>query len=62
MLDKPVDEIVYDANGKVCGVKSGNEVTKIYVTLNDSYTYKVLAFLIVLNLKYKGCQNKTSYW
>ena len=29
MLDKPIDEIVYDANGKVVGVKSGNEVMKV---------------------------------
>jgi Rab GDP dissociation inhibitor len=28
MLDKPVDEIVYDDNGKVVGVKSGGETAK----------------------------------
>lgn len=28
MLDKPVDEIVIDADGKVVGVKSGDEVAK----------------------------------
>ena len=59
MLDKPVDEIVYDANGKVCGVRSGDEVTKIYVMLIIISTFiKLITFLIV----YKGCQNKTSYW
>uniref|UniRef100_A0A182J6R9 Rab GDP dissociation inhibitor n=1 Tax=Anopheles atroparvus TaxID=41427 RepID=A0A182J6R9_ANOAO len=28
MLDKPIDEIVYDADGKVVGVRSGEEVAK----------------------------------
>lgn len=28
MLDKPIDEIVYDASGKVVGVRSGEEVAK----------------------------------
>lgn len=28
MLDKPVDEIVFDANGKVVGVRSGEEIAK----------------------------------
>ena len=28
MLDKPVDEIVFDEGGKVVGVKSGDEVAK----------------------------------
>lgn len=28
MLDKPVDEIVFDDNGKVVGVKSGSEIAK----------------------------------
>lgn len=28
MLDKPVDEIVLDEEGKVAGVKSGGEVAK----------------------------------
>jgi RAB protein geranylgeranyltransferase component A len=28
MLDKTVEEIVYDASGKVCGVKAGGEVAK----------------------------------
>jgi Rab GDP dissociation inhibitor len=35
MLDKPVDEIVYDANGKVCGVKSGDEVAKTKQVIGD---------------------------
>ena len=28
MLDKPVDEIIYDENGKVTGVRSGDEVAR----------------------------------
>jgi len=28
MLDKPIDEIVFDDSGKVCGVRSGNETAK----------------------------------
>lgn len=28
MLDKPIDEIVYDENGKVVGVKSGGEMAR----------------------------------
>src|SRR5437764_11756142 len=28
MLDKPVDEIVLDSNGRVVGVRSGNETAK----------------------------------
>ena len=28
MLDKPIDEIVYE-NGKVVGVKSGKEVSRL---------------------------------
>lgn len=28
MLDKPVDEIVFDADGKVVGVRSGEEIAK----------------------------------
>lgn len=28
MLDKQVDEIVMDAEGKVCGIRSGGEIAK----------------------------------
>jgi Rab GDP dissociation inhibitor len=28
MLDKPIDEIVYDDAGKVVGVRSGEEMAK----------------------------------
>ena len=28
MLDKQVEEIVYDESGKVCGVKAGGEIAK----------------------------------
>ncbi|CAI2180138.1 14393_t:CDS:2 [Funneliformis geosporum] len=35
MLDKPVDEIVYDADGKVCGVRSGDEVAKTKQVIGD---------------------------
>lgn len=29
MLDKPVDEIIYGEDGRVCGVKSGDDVAKV---------------------------------
>ncbi|CAG8650868.1 8865_t:CDS:10 [Acaulospora morrowiae] len=35
MLDKPVDEIVYDADGRVCGVRSGGEVAKTKQVIGD---------------------------
>ncbi|KAG2184417.1 hypothetical protein INT43_000326 [Umbelopsis isabellina] len=35
MLDKKVDELVYDAEGKVCGVKSGDEVAKTKLVICD---------------------------
>uniref|UniRef100_A0A1D1Y509 Guanosine nucleotide diphosphate dissociation inhibitor n=1 Tax=Anthurium amnicola TaxID=1678845 RepID=A0A1D1Y509_9ARAE len=35
MLDKPVDEIVYDGNGKVCGVRSGDEIAKTKQVIGD---------------------------
>jgi hypothetical protein len=33
MLNKKVDEIVYDANGRVAGVKSDGEVAKVRCAL-----------------------------
>mmetsp|Transcript_85902 Transcript_85902/g.221113 ORF Transcript_85902/g.221113 Transcript_85902/m.221113 type:complete len:456 (+) Transcript_85902:75-1442(+) len=39
MLNKPVDGFVYDGEGKVCGVKSGDEVAKCKMVICDpSYT------------------------
>ncbi|KAH9825123.1 GDP dissociation inhibitor [Melampsora americana] len=35
MLDKPIDEIVYDADGKVCGVRSGEETVKAKKVIGD---------------------------
>jgi Rab GDP dissociation inhibitor len=35
MLHKPVDEFVYDDAGKVCGVKSGDEVAKCKMVICD---------------------------
>lgn len=35
MLDKPVDEIVYGADGKVCGVKSQGETVKCKFVVGD---------------------------
>merc|ERR1719331_1081512 len=35
MLDKPVDGFVYDEAGKVCGVKSGEEVAKCGMVICD---------------------------
>jgi hypothetical protein len=58
MLDKPVDEIVYDANGKVCGVRSGDEVIKKF--FHRIILIKALTFLIVIHCK--DCRDKTSYW
>ena len=38
MLDKPVDEIVRGEDGKVCGVKSGEETAKCkFVICDPSY-------------------------
>ena len=39
MLDKKPDEILYDENGKVCGVKSGDEVAKCKVITYFSTKY-----------------------
>lgn len=38
MLDKKVDEIVYDSNGRVCGVRSGDEV----INNGDEDDYKIM--------------------
>lgn len=35
MLNRDVDEIVFDANGKACGVKSGNEMAKAKMVIGD---------------------------
>lgn len=35
MLDKPVDEIMYDDAGKVCGVRCGEEVAKCKAVICD---------------------------
>ena len=35
MLDKPVEEIVYDENGQVCGVKSQGETAKTKMVIAD---------------------------
>merc|ERR1719356_1210547 len=35
MLNKPVDGFVYDGEGKVCGVKSGEEVAKCKMVICD---------------------------
>ena len=35
MLDKPVEEIVYDDNGKVCGVKSQGETARTKMVIAD---------------------------
>lgn len=38
MLDKPIEEVIYDANGKVTGVRSGSEVAKCkFVVADPSY-------------------------
>eukprot|EP00178_Gracilaria_changii_P017732 TRINITY_DN5056_c0_g1_i1.p1 TRINITY_DN5056_c0_g1~~TRINITY_DN5056_c0_g1_i1.p1 ORF type:complete len:454 (-),score=79.27 TRINITY_DN5056_c0_g1_i1:62-1423(-) len=35
MLNKPIEEIIYDSNGKVCGVKSEGEVAKCSMVIGD---------------------------
>ena len=35
MLDKAVEEIVYDDNGQVCGVKSQGETAKTKMVIAD---------------------------
>jgi len=35
MLNKPIEEIVYDSEGKVCGVKSEGEVAKCKMVIGD---------------------------
>lgn len=35
MLNRDVDEIVFDAEGKACGVKSGNEMAKAKMVIGD---------------------------
>ena len=35
MLDKPIDEILFDDSGKVCGVRSGDEVAKTKMVICD---------------------------
>ncbi|RIB30193.1 GDP dissociation inhibitor-domain-containing protein [Gigaspora rosea] len=40
MLDKTVDEIVYDADDRVCGVRSGNETAKTKQVIGDPSYFK----------------------
>ncbi|CAG8789098.1 10634_t:CDS:10, partial [Dentiscutata erythropus] len=40
MLDKAVDEIVYDADGRVCGVRSGDETAKTKQVIGDPSYFK----------------------
>jgi Rab GDP dissociation inhibitor len=35
MLDKPIDEIIYDSEGKVSGVRSGSETVKAKKVIGD---------------------------
>ena len=35
MLDKPIDEVVYDENGQVCGVTSQGETAKTKMVIGD---------------------------
>ena len=35
MLDKPIEKIEYDAEGKVCGVTSGGETAKTKRVIAD---------------------------
>lgn len=57
MLDKSIDSIVYDENGKVCGVKSGDEIAKCSAVIGDpSYfpdkvksVHKIIRVICLLN-------------
>eukprot|EP01098_Paradermamoeba_levis_P016190 TRINITY_DN859_c0_g1_i1.p1 TRINITY_DN859_c0_g1~~TRINITY_DN859_c0_g1_i1.p1 ORF type:complete len:461 (+),score=169.01 TRINITY_DN859_c0_g1_i1:58-1383(+) len=68
MLDKPVEEIVYDSNGKVCGVKSEGEVAKCKFVVGDPSYFnkktksvgKVIRMICVLNHPVPNTNNEHS--
>jgi Rab GDP dissociation inhibitor len=68
MLHKPVDKILYDENGKVCGVESEGEVAKSTIVVGDpSYfqdkvrkTGKVVRVICLLNHPIPNTENSKS--
>ena len=69
MLNKPVDGFEYDADGKVCGVRSGNEVARTKLVICDpSYapankvrqTGQVIRAICILNAPIPNTDNKNS--
>lgn len=55
MLDKPVDEIIYGSDGRVTGVRSGDEVIIILSKIVLYLPFSVTNLLI-------DCENETSHW
>jgi Rab GDP dissociation inhibitor len=69
MLDKPVDEIVYDDDGKVTGVKSGEETAKTKFVIGDPTYFpdkvqktgdKVIRAMCILNHPIPGTDDMDS--
>ncbi|KAA8913812.1 hypothetical protein TRICI_003120 [Trichomonascus ciferrii] len=69
MLDKPVDEIVYDDEGKVTGVKSGEETAKTKFVIGDPTYFpdkvqktgdKVIRAMCILNHPIPGTDDMDS--
>lgn len=56
MLDKPVDEIVYE-NGVVVGVKSGDEVTSVM-----QYTLCNITYVLLQTAKTKAVIGDPTYF
>lgn len=60
MLDKPIDEILYDEGGRIRGVRSGTEVAKCkqvycdpsYATerVSSGVVYEVLCMVVIINV------------
>lgn len=68
MLNKPVDKIVYDENGKVCGVESEGEVAKCKMVIGDpSYfpdkvrkTGQVIRVICILDHPVRGMDGNSA--
>ncbi|ODV92590.1 hypothetical protein CANCADRAFT_89329 [Tortispora caseinolytica NRRL Y-17796] len=68
MLDKPVDEILYDDDGKFMGIRSGEEVAKAKICIGDPTYFpskvragdKVIRAICVLKHPVSGCDNADS--
>ncbi|CAN6649133.1 rab GDP-dissociation inhibitor [Trichomonascus vanleenenianus] len=69
MLDKPIDEIVYDEEGKVTGVRSGEETAKTKMVIGDPTYFpdkvrktgkKVIRAVCILNHPVPNTENVDS--